>query len=89
MKVQKVMPNGSKSGSKSFQNGAADTTRRTIRKSEASGSTCLSKGTGSAVYVEAVRLFSFSWILVIFWMAHYNEKTCWYMSLRGAASCCL
>ena len=51
--------------------------------------TCLSKGTGSAVYVEAVRLFSFSWILVIFWMAHYNEKTCWYMSLRGAASCCL
>ena len=24
-----------------------------------------------------------------FWMAHYNEKTCWYMSLRGAASCCL
>ena len=29
--------------------------------------TCLSKGTGSAVYVEAVRLFSFSWILVIFW----------------------
>ena len=51
--------------------------------------TCLSKGTGSAVYVEAVRLFSFSWILVIFGMAHYNEKTCWYMSLRGAASCCL
>ena len=28
--------------------------------------TCLSKGTGSAVYVEVFRVFSFSWILITF-----------------------